>query len=444
MARPDPIAQASSGPVGIIGAGIAGLTLALCLKKQGHDPVLFEMRGREALVTEGAFITLAPNAINALRMTGLADIVAESGLITTGIELLDERGRRLGYAEQADHPQAFGAPSVTIARGVLMEILATACEACGVAIHYRTSPTDIDDLRDRVRVKTDDGRHHVFGWLAACDGLRSRTRRHAFPEAPRPKFTGLIGTGGIASADDVASTGGTMRMVFGHCAFFGYLKQGNGPVYWFNSYPAQKPDAGHAPSFYVERLRLMHRADAPVVDAILKHVPQIARDYPIFDMPPLPSWHRGRIVLLGDAAHAIGPHSGQGAAMAIEDAVALTACVGLEGNITQAFRRFEIMRRARVEEVARVTARNGGQKRASGWFGRLVRRVMLPLVLPVGIRAGRALLTYRMDADPAVKSGLNGKAMTGRISRDASAGVMQDINPRSVGSAAARWCPPPA
>src|SRR5689334_17043248 len=101
MAKLDTVLQSPARPVGVVGAGIAGLTLALCLKKQGHDPVLFEMRGRDALVTEGAFLTLAPNAINALRLTGLADAVVESGLITTGIEIIDERGRRLGYAEQA-------------------------------------------------------------------------------------------------------------------------------------------------------------------------------------------------------------------------------------------------------------------------------------------------------------------------------------------------------
>lgn len=411
MARLDSVFRSPAEPVGIIGAGIAGLTLALCLEKQGHASVLFEMRDRDALVTEGAFLTLAPNAINALRVAGLADAVVEKGMITTGIEILDERGRRLAYAGQADHPQAFGAPSVTIARGALMEILVAACEKVGIAIHYRVRLTDIDDLGDRVQVKTGDGRNHGFGWLAACDGLRSPTRRHVFPEAPLPEFTGLIGTGGIVSADDVASTSGTMRMVFGHAAFFGYLKQGNGPVYWFNSYPAQRPDDGQASSSYVERLREMHRADAQVVDAILKHVPQVARDYPIFDMPSLASWHRGRVVLVGDAAHAIGPHAGQGAAMAIEDAVALAACVSQDSDIAQAFCRFEAIRRARVEEVAKVTARNGGQKRATSWFGRLVRRLVLPLVLPGGIKAGRALMAYRMDADPAVKFGHSSAAL---------------------------------
>ncbi len=194
-------------------------------------------------------------------------------------------------------------------------------------------------------------------------------------------------------------------MVFGHIAFFGYLKQDDGPVYWFNSYPASTPDAGHASTPYIARLRALHRADTELVDAILKNVPEFARDYPVFDMPALSAWHRGRIVLAGDAAHAVGPHAGQGAAMAIEDALVLAACMNLEADIASGFSRFEVMRRPRVEEVVKLTAGNRAQKRATNWVDRLLRHLILPLVLPSSIKSGRALFAYRVDTDPRLKGG---------------------------------------
>lgn len=124
------------------------------------------------------------------------------------------------------------------------------------------------------------------------------------------------------------------------------------------------------------------------------------RDYPLFDMPAQPVWHRGRVVLVGDSAHAVGPHAGQGAAMAIEDAIVLAACAGLERDFTCVFTRYESIRRPRVEKVAALTTHNRMQKSATTWLDRLLRRLILPLALATSIKAGRQLLSYRVDEQP--------------------------------------------
>jgi 2-polyprenyl-6-methoxyphenol hydroxylase-like FAD-dependent oxidoreductase len=126
----------------------------------------------------------------------------------------------------------------------------------------------------------------------------------------------------------------------------------------------------------------------------------IDRSYPIYDMPVLPSWHKGRVVLLGDAAHAVGPHAGQGASMAIEDAIVLAACLETEHDCESAFRRYEALRRDRIAHVVKLTAQNSSQKRASGWLRLLIRDFVLPLLIPIGIRKGRQLFEYRVDSDP--------------------------------------------
>jgi 2-polyprenyl-6-methoxyphenol hydroxylase-like FAD-dependent oxidoreductase len=152
-----------------------------------------------------------------------------------------------------------------------------------------------------------------------------------FPEYPKPHFTGLIGTGGITDAP-VPDTGGVMRMTFGNNAFFGYLKAEGRPVYWFNSYAAGVGENGKIadPSGYAKETRALHLDDPSPNAEILEHVDGIERSYPLYEMPKLPCWHKGRVVLIGDAAHAVGPHAGQGAAMAIEDALVLAASLEAE------------------------------------------------------------------------------------------------------------------
>ncbi len=394
----------SQRPIGIVGAGIAGLTLALNASRRGIEPIILESRSRDSLVTEGAFLTLAPNAVNGLRTIGLADAVVAAGTDTKGLEILDERGRRLGFADQSDDAARFGAPSVTIARGSLMAVLVEACEAAGIAIHFGTRVDRVEPLANGARLEA-RGAPYEVAWLAACDGLRSQIRRMIFPDYPEPHFTGLVGTGGIAGIDDVPPTEGIMRMVFGHTGFFGYLKQDGGPVYWFNSYPSETGDSSVAETTTIDRLRSLHRPDPAFIDCILSRLPEVTRTYPVFDMPDLPAWSRNHVVLVGDAAHAVGPHAGQGAAMAIEDAVVLAACAAQNADIASAMQRFERLRRPRIQEAARLTARNSAQKRSSTWLDRLLRRLILPLVLPAGIKTSRRLCFYRADADPRLEAG---------------------------------------
>ncbi|MEO8242880.1 MAG: FAD-dependent monooxygenase, partial [bacterium] len=229
-----------------------------------------------------------------------------------------------------------------------------------------------------------------FDWLAGCDGLGSKVRSVILPDAAAAKFTGLIGTGGVAPMNDIKETHGTMKMVFGHSAFFGWIKPGSGPVHWFNSFAAPGPDS--TPKHLAQHLRQLHARDPAEVRAILAQVQDPLQSYPIFDMPRLPHWHRGRVVLLGDAAHAVGPHAGQGASLAIMDAFALSQAFASASDPATAFAQFQASSAPFVTKVVGITARNASNKRQTTAFSRLIRRMMLPLVLPYGLKASRALL----------------------------------------------------
>jgi 2-polyprenyl-6-methoxyphenol hydroxylase-like FAD-dependent oxidoreductase len=407
--------QARAARIAICGAGVGGLTLATRLAQLGMTPLVFEERSEVAVATEGAFLTLAPNGMNGLRVIGCFDVVRDSGIDTTGIELRNARGRSLAVADQVDHDRVFGAPSVTIGRGRLVELLLAGARRAGVEVRFGKRVADVVASQQAVELRLDDGSSHRADVLLAADGLRSTVREVAFPEYPKPAFTGLVGTGGITAAP-IANTDGVMRMTFGDNAFFGYLKSAGGPVYWFNSYAADvaEPTRVTDPAGYARRIAALHANDPGRNREILAHVDWIERAYPIYDMPALPSWHRGRVVLMGDAAHAVGPHAGQGASMAIEDALVLAACLDAEPRIATAFARYERLRRNRVDNVVKLTARNSSQKRSSGWLGLLVRDLLLPLVIPISIRKGRKLLEYRVDRAPLAQPGTYGRTTTGR------------------------------
>lgn len=394
-------AETVRSEIAIVGAGVGGLALAARLAALGLRPVVFEARGETATLSEGVFLTLAPNGMNGLRLIGADAAVEAVGIDTTGLEIRNGSGRRLNLTDQTGDRALFGAPSITLGRGGLAKVLLDRARAAGATIRFDAAVVGIDQRHDGATVRLGDGSAHDVAAVVAADGLRSSVRRMVFPEYPNPTFTGLIGAGGIVDAD-VEPTHGVMRMTFGDRAFFGYLRPSGGPVYWFNSYPADESEIGRIddPSAYARRLASLHAADPAPNARILEAVDRIERTYPVYDMPTLPTWRRGRCVLMGDAAHAIGPHTGQGASMAIEDAMVLAACLQAEERPEAAFARYEAIRRPRIARVVELTRRLGSQKRASGRWGLMIRDLVLPFLIPLGMKTNRRLFRYRVDRDP--------------------------------------------
>ncbi|MBL8595876.1 MAG: FAD-dependent monooxygenase [Devosia sp.] len=391
--------------IGIVGAGSAGLGLALALVRRGFAPVIFEKRTERQVLDEGIFLTLAPNGMNALRGLGLAAEALRHGVETRAIVLHNEHGKALGTVDYARHTAQFGAPSVTIRRGALGEVLLAAVRAAGVPIQFETAVTAVANLDSEVAVTTGDGVTHSFDVLVGADGLRSSIRGLTMPDLPSPVYNGLLGSGGIVDVPEVPPTNGQLLMTFGQRAFFGYIKDPGGPVYWFNSFPADEKQAQlidrQAATGYFEAL---HRTDPAVNRRIIAAAaPHVSRIYPDYDVPSLPYWSRGRVILIGDAAHAVTPHSGQGASMALEDALVLAACLDAEATPEGAFRRFEALRRNRVEAAVRLGRQGGTPKKAQGWFARRVRDLMLPMFVPLGQKAQEHLFAFRADDTPLVQ-----------------------------------------
>lgn len=388
--------------IAICGGGIGGLALAMDLRQRGYAPVVYERRTPQAIADQGLFLTLAPNGINALRGIGLADAVIAKGIAMAGMAIHNAQGRRLTLIDGRSHQARFGAPSVTIRRGHLSALLLEATRKAGIDLRLGTQVSGVREGADAVSVATADGGHDEHDIVVACDGLRSQVRAQIFPDLPQPRYSGLIGTGGFVEMADFTPTGGVMTMCFGHRAFFGYIKAPGSPLYWFGSYAAPESEAGPIgdPAAAARHLRALHADDPLGIPGIVARIAALPGHYPIHDMPQLPRWHTERVVLMGDAAHAVAPHSGQGASMALEDAAVLSACLAADTQPGNAFARFEALRRERTAAAIRIGRMSGSQKAAQGWLAQRLRDLILPLVMPMGVRAQESLYGYRADLEP--------------------------------------------
>lgn len=376
----------------IVGCGIAGPVVAMALQRVGVEATVHEAAPRPR-DDAGAFLGVAPNGAAVLDSMGLGHVLAE-GHPTPTIGFYGSGGRHLATV---------GVPTTTIRRGALTAALRAEAEARGVPVHHgRRLETLADDGR-RVRAGFADGSADEGDLLVGCDGLHARSRGLLFPQAPAPRYTGLLNLGAITPVSRGrgpavggliprgATTPDGMHMTFGERAFFGHLVA-DGCVYWFSNPAAGRPDAldGLTPEAVRTHLLDLHAGDPPYVRAILDAVEgQLGGPWPVYDVPNLARWHHGRTVLIGDAAHAMGPHVGQGAAMALEDAVVLARALRDLADLPSAFAAFQQERRERVQRLVRQSRRTGDRKAARSPLGRAVRDAVLPLFLRLGARDAR-------------------------------------------------------
>jgi FAD-dependent urate hydroxylase len=359
----------------IAGGGIAGPVTAMALQKAGIDATVYEAYDRTADGV-GAFLTLATNGLAALRTLDLHALVRERGFDTPSmsIGLGDRPFAEFDFGE----PLPDGTVTQTITRAAIYTALRDEAVRRGVRIEYGKRLTSTSSTPDGVTATFADGGTAHGDLLVGADGLRSTTRAIIDPSAPSPRYVPLLNAGGYARGLDLDVEPGRMHMVFGRHCFYAYVVHPSGDVWWFAN-PRQPRELSREELARVpwreKLLGLFGREDGPATD-LVEATPEIFAGWNTYDFPRVPVWHRDRMVIVGDAAHATSPASGQGASMAIEDAVTLGKCLRDIGELPAAFERYEGLRRERVERVVAQGKRNGDGKS----LGPVMRRV-LPLML---------------------------------------------------------------
>ena len=381
----------------VIGCGIGGPVVAMALQRAGIEAVIYEAY-EQASDFAGSFLNTASNGLDALRAIDAHTQALAHGFPTPRMVMWSGTGKRLGEVANG-MALADGTTSITIRRGSLHRALRDEAIRRGIRIEHGKRLADAESAPQGVIARFEDGTEARGRILIGADGIHSCVRQILDPAAPRPRYTGLLSIGGFAQVPSLEPTPDTFHMIFGKRSFFGYTVRPSGEVYWFAnlSWREQQLPA-ISPEDWKTRLPDVFAEDAGPALEILNRTRQELAAYPIYDMPPIPTWYRGAMVIIGDAAHATSPSSGQGASLAIEDAVVLAKCLRDLGEPQRAFAAYEHLRRERVQRVVRYSARIGRSKTA-GPLGRWLRDLVMPWALKHFANSDAHAWLYRYHLD---------------------------------------------
>jgi salicylate hydroxylase len=336
-----------------VGAGIGGLTLAIALRRRGIDVELYEQTAE--LREVGAAVALSANGTRFYEQAGLGARLAAHWFEVAALIYRDGRnGRLIGkHPVGPAYRERFGAPYVGIHRADLQTILSTCVGLERIRLNKRL--VDIDDTGPSAVLRFADGTTTEADLVVAADGARSFVRRWMLGYDD-VLYSGCSGFRGVVPVRELPSLPDPTAIQFwigpgGHLLHYpiggGYIN-----FLLVERHPTPWPSLDWLlPAAEGEQLRLFANWHEAVVEMITA-VP-ISNRWGLFHRPPLGRWTKGRVTLLGDAAHALAPHHGQGANQSIEDAVVLAACLSEAGRspFAEALERYEALRRGRTRKV---------------------------------------------------------------------------------------------
>jgi 2-polyprenyl-6-methoxyphenol hydroxylase-like FAD-dependent oxidoreductase len=368
----------------IIGAGIGGLAAAVALRRVGVRSLIIERA--DSIREIGAGLSIWSNAVNALRELGVESRVMDSASVIERNLVRAPAGHLLAVSEYGAISSSAGAPCICIHRAVLQRILLEELPPAWVRTGARcvgfNDSTAILDNGERIEADV----------LVGADGLYSVIRAGLHGAEP-PRYAGYTCWRGILRNEGVLPERSVLLAV-GAGKQFGLWPCGVGQLYWFLTRNAQQG----ATVTKREPATLCRDWAAPV-PGIIQNTPESAiLQNDIIDRPPLPWWGHGRVTLLGDAAHATTPNLGQGACMALEDAVMLAHCLSTVRPEQSALREYERLRIPRTRAIVRDSWQTGrilqldqpALESVRNWFmGSTPGR-------HAGMRMFRNLLTYRV------------------------------------------------
>lgn len=388
----------------IIGSGVTGPVTALALRKAGIEAEIFEAYQNSA-DDVGGWLMIAPNGVNALGVVGLAEPLRGIGRPNRRMVMTDGRGKRFAAFEELDEHN----PSQLVMRPELYRLLAERAAAAGIKIHHGKRLVDTAETADGVTAHFADGSSATGDILIGADGVHSTVRELIDPNAPAARYTGLLGFGGYLPGNDFNLVQDEMYFAQGKRGFLGYALTAEGETGWFTNVPSAEPMTGAearaigAPE-WLRRMGELYGDDYPARDMLAAATPgNMVVLGGMHIMPSAPRWHRGRMVIVGDAAHVPSNSTGQGASMSIESAVQLARCLR-DLPVPQAFQAFEKLRRERVQKVAEY-GEKVNQDKVNGRIGQAVTSLLAPIAMKLFTKPEKMfgwLHRYEIDWDAKV------------------------------------------
>ncbi|MGC7101246.1 FAD-dependent monooxygenase [Amycolatopsis lurida] len=334
----------------VIGGGIGGLAAALALHRIGWRATVLE-RAPE-LGEIGAGMSQAPNALRALAELGVEEQARAAGVPThASANLRLPNGRYLQRARPGDHTAMLGFHRADLHQ-VLLRALPDGWVRTGAEV------TAIRQDANAVTL-TCDGSELSTELVIAADGIHSTVRRSLWPEAAPPRFLGRTAWLGIADIDGLPGS-----ITLGPTGYFLIHPIAHGRAYWAYVTTATEPGIRYdnEKTEVAKRIAAWHE---PLPSLIEATPTEAVIHIDIHDLDPLPTYTRGRVALLGDAAHAMSPDRGQGAGQSLEDAVVLAAALASEPALESALHRYDTERRPRTQATAKGARTDGARTTSS-------------------------------------------------------------------------------
>jgi salicylate hydroxylase len=386
----------------VAGAGIGGLSAAIALSRAGFRVIALE---RAAKLEEiGAGIQLSPNATHALDALGVLDALRPHAIEPRLLVVSDgARGTELARADLAGAGKRFGAPFLLVARADLQRVLAAAAlDNADIVIEPGTELVDFADHARGVTVsaKMAGASSEQFGAaLIGADGLRSRVRARLFGQSA-PQFHRLVAWRALIPAKGLPALyiEPVVRLWLGPNAHMVHYPVANGEMVnlvaiftdGWQGEDGSDADIGKIP----------HGCDTwTETPQYLIAAAKKFRRFALYDRPPLAAWGKGRVTLLGDAAHPTLPFVAQGAAGAIEDALALSRHLQDVEEAAPALRAYEAERAPRAQRL-QETARATGRIYHLGGVGRLARNFFLRQIGGAGLIERHAWIYRHRESAP--------------------------------------------
>lgn len=344
----------------IIGGGIAGFVLALSLDKIGIKSEIFESR-KIPKDDVGLFHYLSSNAMNVYKVLGLYDKLKDLGHVCNGIVHYNDKGNKLAAIDESNSFQDYGANSIMIKREFLTQTLREEVISKQIPVNFGKKLVGIQNIgTSNLTALFEDGTDAKGDLLVGCDGIYSKTRQIILPDAPEPYYTKVVISGGYSKLKITDKVTNHIHSNYTKKAFLAYfVLPDSDEVWWWNgvSYPKQESReeiSKLSNKEWQESMIEMYDQDVPVVKNLVKSEDLEFIKYPISDMPPLKTWHKKNVCLIGDAIHATSPTNGQGAAMASEDALMLAKCLRDIDDTEHAFEKFQQLRKKRTEKIVKL------------------------------------------------------------------------------------------
>lgn len=371
----------------VIGGGIAGVATALALRRDGHEVTVYEAY-EDPAGDVGGHLSLAVNGLRSLERLGCLREVQAAGYAIERMRFHTGNGRQLGDVPRLRR-SADPLRSVTIMRGRLVTTLRRAALDAGARIVTAERLVGIQENPDRVTAEFASGRSDTAELLVGADGIHSTVRGLLDSFAPRAEYAGLYGVAGISTITDAEV--GIWNLILGRNGVFVYSTVDDRTAWWAAQVAEPVPPQLRGVDEAEWRRRLPELFPEAVPSAVLAATTTVLAATHMHVCDPIRTWHSDRVVLTGDAAHPVGV--GQGASMAIEDAVVIAAAVRSAATLPEALSAYAAERRPRITRLLKH-ADNARDSKKPGPVKRYLDMARMRLLLPFFERAQGYLYDY--------------------------------------------------